>query len=103
MKHIFNKDYYRNPEKMKWKNDGFRSLLESVIHPDVLLTFIQWKENYNTDNCVLIGGLATQYYIKPRPTEDIDLIFMTYEDIPDYVYKFKKSLSGSIAVCMRLA
>lgn len=80
----------RNIWKQNWKNDGFRSLNESVIHPDVLTALNDWKLNTDS-NYVLIGGLALSYYIKPRPTDDIDLIFLSKKDFPLHVNKFKKT------------
>jgi hypothetical protein len=81
---------YNNRKKSKWKNDGFRTLYESVIPNEVLLTLDDWKRNNNSDY-VLIGGLALSYYIKPRYTEDVDLIFLTKNDIPLSVNKFKRN------------
>lgn len=80
----------RNIWKMNWKNDGFRSLYESAIYPEVIIALEDWKQ-YNNSNCVLVGGLALSYYIKPRQTQDIDIIFLTEEDIPTNVYRFKKN------------
>ena len=80
----------RNIWKMNWKNDGFRSLYESAIYPEVIIALEDWKQ-YNNSNCVLVGGLALSYYIKPRQTQDIDIIFLTDEDIPTNVYGFKRN------------
>ena len=80
----------RNIWKMNWKNDGFRSLYESAIHTEVIQALEDWK-NYNNSNCVLVGGLALSYYIKPRQTQDVDIIFLTEEDIPNNVYGFKRN------------
>jgi hypothetical protein len=49
-----------------------------------------WKKYSNSDS-VLIGGLAYSYYCKPRATQDIDLIFLSFEDIPDSVLGFKRT------------
>jgi hypothetical protein len=84
----------RNIWKSKWENDGFRSLYESVIYPEVIKALDDWKR-FGPDNCVLIGGLALSYYVKPRPTEDIDLIFLSEEDVPKEVYRFKKNRKHS--------
>jgi hypothetical protein len=84
MKHL------RNIWKFSWLNDGFRTLYESIIYPEVEETLNDWKK-YNNNDCVLIGGLAYSYYLKPRPTQDIDLIFLSEEDIPETVYKFKRT------------
>ena len=75
--------------KRLWKNDGFRSLFESSIHPDVVTALEDWKDNYNGDNYVLVGGLAYSYHVKPRATDDIDLIFLSFGDVPDNVPGFK--------------
>jgi hypothetical protein len=80
----------RNIWKMNWKNDGFRSLYESAIYPEVIIALEDWKQ-YNNSNCVLVGGLALSYYIKPRQNQDIDIIFLTEKDIPTNVYGFKRN------------
>jgi hypothetical protein len=85
---------YQNRRKSKWKNDGFRSIYESVIPKEVLVALDDWKNSNNKD-CVLIGGLALSYYIRPRYTEDIDLIFLTEDDIPETVYKFRRNRKHS--------
>lgn len=85
---------YSNRKKSKWKNDGIRSIYESIIPKEVLVALDDWKSS-NTSNCVLIGGIALSYYIKPRYTEDIDLIFLTDEDIPTNVYKFRRNRKHS--------
>ena len=80
----------RNVWKMNWKNDGFRSLYESAIYPELIIALEDWK-SYNNSNCVLVGGLALSYYIKPRQNQDIDIIFLTEKDIPTNVYGFKRN------------
>lgn len=40
---------------------------------------------------VLIGGLALSYHVKPRMTEDIDLLFLGEQDIPTNVAGFERS------------
>ena len=79
-----------NSKKRRWKNDGSRSIFESVIHQDIYQTLEDWKQQVKKDKYVLIGGLAYSYYLRPRYTEDIDLIFLSYKDIPNQVYKFRK-------------
>lgn len=85
---------YQNRRKSKWKNDGFRSIYESVIPKEVLVALDDWKYS-NKSECVLIDGLALSYYTKPRYTEDIDLIFLTEDDIPENVYKFRRNRKHS--------
>lgn len=91
MKHILDiKNFYSIRRKSRWKNDGFRSLYESIVPSEVLQTLDDWKNSYD-GNYVLIGGVCLSFYLKPRYTEDIDLMFLTEEDIPKNVYKFRKN------------
>jgi len=85
---------FSNRKKSKWKNDGIRSIYESIIPKEVLIALDDWKYS-NNSNCVLIGGIALSYYIKPRYTEYIDLIFLTDEDIPENVFKFRRNRKHS--------
>jgi hypothetical protein len=87
----FNKFAIKNRKKSKWKNNGFRTLFESIIPNEVILALKDWKDNYNKNNYVVIGGIALSYYIKPRYTEDVDLVFLSYEDIPINVFKFRRN------------
>ena len=88
MKHILNHSEYSS--RFKWKNDGFRSLYESAIYPEIIDCLEDLKK-YDNSNNVLIGGLALSYYLKPRETQDIDLIFLTESDIPIFIPGFKKT------------
>lgn len=89
MKKIFEYKEFRVIDKLNNINDGTRTLLESILIPEVDLALKDWITNYK-DNYVLIGGLALSYYIKPRTTTDVDILFLKYEDIPEKVFKFKK-------------
>lgn len=82
-------DNFRNIEKTKSYNDGSRSLYESLLVPELIKTIEDWKLN-EIDNCVLIGGGALSYYVKPRLTQDIDLLFLSEDEIPNSVNHFKK-------------
>jgi predicted nucleotidyltransferase len=87
----FNKFTIKNRRKSKWKNNGFRSLYESIIPNEVIMALRDWKDNHTDQNYVLIGGLALSYYLKPRYTEDVDLIFISPSEIPKSVYKFRRN------------
>lgn len=77
--------------KRNYKNHkGFRTVSESILYPEIEVALNDWKSNCNS-NYVLIGGLAFSFYLKPRPTQDIDLIFLSSEDIPDHVFGFKRT------------
>jgi len=91
LKYLLNhKDYkIRNIGKMCDVNKGDRSLSESIMSPEVILALNDWISN-KIDNCVLIGGISLSFYVKPRYTEDVDVIFLSKDDIPDTVFKFKR-------------
>lgn len=84
----------RNVGNFKWLNDGIRSVYESIIYPEVEEALNDWKKHSNS-NCVLIGGLAYSFYCKPRATQDIDLLFLSFGDIPNYVIGFKRTRNHS--------
>jgi hypothetical protein len=92
---IINYNEFSNRRKSKWLNNGHRSLLESIIPNEVIQALRDWKDNCPDKNYVMIGGLALSYYNRPRYTEDIDLIFLSYEEIPNNVYKFRKNRKHS--------
>ena len=83
---------FRLIDKMNGINDGNRTLTESILVPEIILALNDWKNNYKNDY-VLIGGIALSYYVKPRTTTDIDVLFLTLNDIPKNVIKFKKHRS----------
>ena len=80
---------FRNIDKMNIINDGNRSLLESIIMPEIIYALEDWVNNQKF-NYVLIGGLALSYYVKPRYTTDVDILFLSNDDIPSKVLNFKK-------------
>lgn len=73
---------------MAGPNDGTRSLVESILAPAVIAALNAWSK-VNTDG-VLIGGLALSYYVKPRMTDDIDLLFLGEQDMPMHVDAFER-------------
>lgn len=81
--------------KANFVNDGTRSLLESILIPEVGKAFKDWKANAGNVKCVLIGGAALGYHIKPRTTVDADLLFVAKDDIPLFVEKFKRTRPGA--------
>jgi hypothetical protein len=91
MRNILNFKHYklRDFSKMNSINDGSRTLNESIMVPEVIDALNDWKSNH-INNCILIGGVALSYYIKPRYTSDVDVLFLSFVDIPEKVYKFKR-------------
>jgi hypothetical protein len=88
----------RKLTKMQTMNDGTRSLIESVMLPDVIVTLRDWAKGTALTKRkstpsgqaagVLIGGLGLSYHCKPRYTADIDLLFLEPADIPEAVPGF---------------
>ncbi len=75
-------------------NDGTRTLVESILIPEVAQAFKDWSKAV-AERGVLIGGLALSYYVKPRSTTDGDFLFLSAEDIPDEVPGFKRTRKGA--------
>lgn len=65
-----------------------RSLLQSVLMPEVGAALAAWIKASGPNKGVLIGGLAVSFYIKPFVTTDVDLLFLSEEDIPKDVPGF---------------
>jgi hypothetical protein len=81
-------------DKMKVPNNGSRTLFESVVYPEVIDALEDWIE-LNVNNCVLIGGVALSYYVVPRMTQDVDMLFLSKTDIPLTLIGFKRTRSGA--------
>lgn len=78
----------------RYNPDLTRPLLESVIVPEVTAALKQWIGSGDIPG-VLIGGLALSFYAKPRYTADIDVLFLSEKDIPNFIPGFKKIRSHS--------
>jgi hypothetical protein len=76
-------------------NDGTRSLFESILVPEVEAAFKDWNKSATDAKCVLIGGIALSFYVKPRMTTDADQLFMSAADIPATVDGFKRTRPGA--------
>ena len=89
-KFIFNKKKYkpRNIGKMVSVNDGTRSLEESIMSYEVICA-LKDLIKYNKNECVLIGGVALSYYIKPRFTQDVDILILNESDMPNIILNFE--------------
>jgi hypothetical protein len=88
------REYEIRPKELveKWYkiNDGTRTLMESIIAPEVSLALKDFKNSGGSKNAILIGGLALSYWGVPRATMDADFLFLSGGDIPQYVEGFKK-------------
>lgn len=85
----------RDLAKSNSANDGTRSLLESIMIPEVDAAFKDWVKSTTHLKSVLIGGVALSYYAKPRATTDVDVLFMALEDIPAKIPGFKRTRPGA--------
>lgn len=72
-------------------NDGYRTLFESILVPEVIVAIKDWIKASSSTNMVLIGGLALSYYVKPRATQDAGFLFLQSADIPELVNGFKRN------------
>lgn len=80
----------RNLFNCNFVNNGKRTLIESILVPEVAKAILDWQ-NEVPNVGVLIGGLALSYYVKPRSTIDGDFLFLTDSEIPQSIEKFKRS------------
>ena len=65
----------RNLFNCNFVNNGKRTLIESILVPEVAKAILDWQ-NEVPNVGVLIGGLALSYYVKPRST--IDGVFLVF-------------------------
>ena len=79
----------RDIRKMNGSNDGKRSLVESIMLPQVIAALKDWLTAVRAD-AVLIGGVARSYYVKPFYTDDIDFLFASAADVPAAVRGFDR-------------
>jgi hypothetical protein len=70
----------RNLTKMRDINLGDRSLIESVMMPEIILALRDWAKS--TASGALIGALGLSYHCRPRFTQDIDFLFVEASEVP---------------------
>lgn len=78
---------------MNFSNDGSRTLLESVVAPEIIEAISDWSNRVK--NGVLIGGIALSFWAKPRYTSDADVIFLKKSDVPSSVDGFRAHRVGA--------
>lgn len=79
----------RNIKKMQTANKGDRSLFESIMAPEVIAALRDFS--HAMDGGVLVGGIALSYYVKPRYTEDVGILYLSASLIPASVVGFKRN------------
>jgi hypothetical protein len=82
----------RKLTKMQDINRGDRSLIESVMNPEVIIALRDWAKS--TASGVLVGALGLSFHCKPRYTQDIDFLLLEPFDVPDAVGGFSRIGSG---------
>jgi len=82
----------RKLTKMRDINRGDRSLIESIMMPEVIVALRDWANS--TASGVLIGALGLSYHCKPRYTQDIDFLLLELSDVPDAVGGFSRIGAG---------
>lgn len=61
-----------------------RTLEQAAIVPEVQEALVRWVAKTKPEmRGVLIGGLALSMYAPPRYTQDVDLLYLKDEDIPE--------------------
>jgi hypothetical protein len=86
---LFNRTALRSLAKMRTYNDGARALTESIMVPEIAAALRDWSRHQTGG--VLVGGIALSSYVKPRMTQDIDVMFLSDSAIPLQVPGFKKT------------
>lgn len=78
-------------ERLNAPNDQqlSRPLFESIVAPEVTSALAKWIGSTKIPG-VLIGGLALSFYVKPRYTMDVDVLYVTDQEIPTNIPGFKK-------------
>lgn len=85
----------RDLTKARTVNYGHRTLMESVLFPEVVAALEQLRQNGWPPTGVLIGGIALSFHVKPRATQDIDLLFLTPDAIPAVMEGFRRHRSNA--------
>jgi hypothetical protein len=84
----------RKITKMQTINDGTRSLVESIMMPEIIVALRDWSRS--TQAGVLIGSLGSSFHCKPRFTEDIDFLVLEWIGIPERVRGFTRTTPDSL-------
>ena len=82
----------RNLAKMQTVNDGTRSLIESVMNPEIIAALRDWAKS--TPSGVLMGALGLSFHCTARYIGDIDFLFLERADVPKAVGGFSRIRSG---------
>lgn len=80
----------RDLTKTRTINYGHRTLMESVLYPEVVEALGQMRRNRWLASGVLIGDIALSFHVKPRTTQDIDVLFLTPESVPATIEGFRR-------------
>lgn len=96
-----------NPNLGFFPNFGKRNLYETIKHnynensSELIRVLDDFKELSKSfkNKPILIGGLAVDYWCRGRPTEDVDVFFLTLQRLPSKIWygstKFKPTFSSN--------
>ena len=84
---------------MAYASGPVSQLSQAALVPEVAHALLQWAKvrlSGSQAPGVLIGGLALSFYTKPRETTDVDILFLSDEDIPTDIPGFKRVRKGAL-------
>jgi len=89
----------RKLTKMQTINNGTRSLIESIMSPEVIAALRDWVRSTRSAATgeaagVVIGGLGLSYHCKPSYTQDVYLLFLGAAHVPNHVRGFTRTSTG---------
>jgi hypothetical protein len=84
---------FRKLTKMQAINDGTRSLIESIMMPELIAALRDWAKS--SSGGALIGGLGLSYHVRPRFTQDVDFLFLKTGDFPEVIPGFDRLTSDT--------
>lgn len=85
-----------NLRNMSFSSSPVSKLDKAALIPEVSHALLAWaKAQAGSKKGVLIGGLALSFYVKPRETTDVDVLFLSKNDIPETRPGFKRTRAGA--------
>lgn len=77
---------------MEFSTSAVKSVDNAALVPEVSHALKAWVKQSKGSIApgILIGGLALSFYVRPRETTDVDMLFLTSGAVPEQVPGFKK-------------
>jgi hypothetical protein len=83
---------------MRFARAAVDNIEQAALLPEVGAALLAWVAAETPENVahgVLIGAVALSFYVKPRYTEDVDILFLHKSDIPTTIPGFKAHRKGA--------